>query len=68
MNKIDWSSPRKTDAQLRMLGTFELRRGDVPQRGVSTDSVVEHFDVLEQTRFRRVDRRVVLVVDEFFFE
>ena len=28
----DWTSPRKTGAQLRMFGTFELRRGDVPQR------------------------------------
>ena len=28
----DWTSPRKTDAQLRMFGTFELRRGDVPKR------------------------------------
>ena len=27
-----WSSPRKTGAQLRVFGTFELRRGDVPQR------------------------------------
>ncbi len=28
----NWTSPRKTGAQLRMFGTFELRRGDVPQR------------------------------------
>ena len=27
-----WTSPRKTDAQLRMFGRFELRWGDVPQR------------------------------------
>ena len=32
LNSEAWSSPRKTDAQLRMFGTFELRRGDVPKR------------------------------------
>ena len=51
-----------------MFGTFELRRGDVPQRRVSTDSVVEHFDVLEQARLRRFAGRVVFVVDEFLLE
>ncbi len=28
----DWSSPRKTDAQLRIFGRLELRWGNVPQR------------------------------------
>jgi hypothetical protein len=29
---INWTSPRKTDAQLRMFSGFELCRGNVPQR------------------------------------
>ena len=39
---------------------FELRQGDIPQLRVSSDSVVEHFEILEQLA---LDRRVVLVVD-----
>ena len=43
-----------------MFGTFELRRGDVPQRRVSTLSVVKHFDVLGVP-----DRIVIAIVAEF---
>ena len=45
-----------------------LGRGDVPQRGVPADAVVKHFDVLEQAGFRRLDRRVILVVNQLLLE
>src|SRR5690242_4695877 len=64
----DWSSPRKVDSQLRVFGLFVLRRGDVPQRGVTTLDVVEDLDVLEDRGPGLRSRGEVRAVDQFLLQ
>jgi hypothetical protein len=47
---------------------LELSRGIVAECGVTTPSIVEHFDVLEDVLFRFVAREVVAMVDKLALE
>src|SRR6478609_4714395 len=47
---------------------FVLGWGNVPQRRVPSDAVVERLDVLEDARLRLVAGGVVLVVNQFLLE
>lgn len=52
-----WASPRKVDTELtegRVVPAFVLDWGNVPQRRVPPDRVIEQFDVLEHDSTRVV--------------
>lgn len=51
------------DARFRLCGLLELFGADVAQRRVTTDSVIEHFNVFEDTLMCFGMRLVVLVVN-----
>src|SRR5436309_15732746 len=65
---FNWSSPRKVDSQLRVFGLLVLRRGDVPQRGVTALAVVEDLDVLHDRRPRGGAGREVGAVDQLLLQ
>ena len=56
------------ESELRVVGVvrpLELGRGDVPQRRVPADAVVERLDVLEDARLRLLPAGVLLVMHQF---
>src|SRR6476620_6351033 len=53
---------------VRVVRPLVLGRGDVPQRRVPPDAVVERLDVLEDARPRLLARGVVLVVDQLLLQ
>src|SRR2546425_12590139 len=61
--------PNSVDTRLRHRGPrFELGRGIVAERGVTTQPIIEHLDILKDVLCCFLTRAVSAMVDEFAFE